>query len=89
MTSSGIWGPTMLARWPERIVTEIVAPCSARRRHSGRRCGSGTRSALTTWYLAEGPYAVTDTAGLAERHAVDLEDLARSAALWTRPVPPS
>ena len=70
-----MWGSTMLARWPDRIVTEI-SPHAGLAGTFGRALRFWHEVALTTWYLAEGPYAVTDTAGLAERHAVDLEDLA-------------
>ena len=70
-----LWGPTMLARWPDRIVTEI-SPHAALAETFGRALRFWHEVALTTWYLAEGPYAVTDTAGLLGRHAVDLEDLA-------------
>ena len=65
----------MLARWPDRIVTEI-SPHAGLAGTFGRALRFWHEVALTTCYLAGGPYAVTDTAGLAERHAVDLEDLA-------------
>jgi hypothetical protein len=69
-----LWGPTMLSRWPERIVTEI-SPHAALADAFGPALRFWHEVALTTWYLSEGPYAVTDMAGLAERHKIVIDSL--------------
>ena len=69
-----LWGPTMLARWPERIVTEM-APHAALSETFGPALRFWHEVALTSWYISEGPYAVTDMAGLPARHEYVLETL--------------
>ncbi len=64
----------MLPRWPEHIVTEI-SPHATLAEAFGPALRFWHEVGLTTWYLTEGPYAVTDMAGLAERHQAVLESL--------------
>ena len=78
-----MWGSTMLARWPDRIVTEI-SPHAGLAGTFGRALRFWHEVALTTWYLAEGPYAVTDTAGLASVMPSISKTWRHSAALWTQ-----
>ncbi len=69
-----LWSPTMLARWPERIVTEI-APHAALAESFGAALKFWQGASLTAWFLCEGPYSRTDMAGLAGYHADALEQL--------------
>ena len=55
-----LWGSTMLARWPDRIVTEI-SPHAALSGTFGRALRFWHEVALTTWYLAEGPFTRSQT----------------------------
>ncbi len=54
----------MLPRWPEHIVTEI-APHALMAETFGPALTFWNGTALTAWFVSEGPYSRTDMAGLA------------------------
>ncbi len=69
-----LWSPTMLARWPERIVTEIFPHAALAEAFGiGLRFWQGV--ALTAWFVCEGPYSRTDMAGLTTYYADALSQL--------------
>jgi hypothetical protein len=69
-----LWSPTMLARWPDRIVTEI-SPHAALADAFGVGLTFWQGVSLTAWFLTEGPYSRTDMAGLTTYYADALSQL--------------
>jgi hypothetical protein len=70
-----LWGTTMLARYPECIVSETY-PHAAMAEAFGPALTFWHGCALTAWFLCEGPSSRTDMAGLAEYHRRDVARLA-------------
>jgi hypothetical protein len=69
-----LWGSTMLARWPDRIVSEI-SPHVLMAETFGAALQFWQGSALTAWFVCEGPMSRTDIAGLATYHQDALDEL--------------
>jgi hypothetical protein len=69
-----LWSPIMLARWPERIVTEI-SPHALLCEAFGAALTFWHGVSLTAWFVSEGPYSRTNMAGLATYYADQLEQL--------------
>lgn len=70
----GLWGTTVLPKWPECIVTEPF-PHTAMAATFGPALEFWHGCALTAWYVCEGPYSRTDIPGLANYYSRQLADL--------------
>jgi hypothetical protein len=68
------WGTAMLARWPERIVTDPF-PHASMAETFGPALKFWQGCALTAWFLCEGPYSRTDMAGLEHYHRREITEL--------------
>ncbi len=73
------WGTALLARWPEKIVTE-PAPHARLAECLGPAVRFWNGAALTAWFLCVGPYSRTSLEGLAEYHDRELAQLAELEA---------
>lgn len=71
-----LWGSTVLPRWPDRIVSEIL-PHTIMAETFGVALRFWQESALTAWFLCEGSWARTDMAGLATYFQNALSELER------------
>jgi hypothetical protein len=71
-----LWGSIMLPRWPDRVVSEI-APHALMAEAFGPALHFWHGTALTAWFLCEGPYSRTDMIGLATYHQDALAALQR------------
>ena len=72
-----LWGTTVLARWPDRLVTEPY-PHAAFAATLGPAVDFWHGIALTCWFICEGPYSRTDIPGAAayyHRQVKALEDM--------------
>jgi hypothetical protein len=69
-----LWASTMLPRWPDRIVSEI-SPHGLMAETFGAALRFWQGSALTAWFVCEGPMSRTDMAGLANYHQDTLAEL--------------
>ncbi len=69
-----LWGGLLLPRWPDRIVSAL-APIDLMRAAFGPALRFWHGTALTAWFLCEGPSSRTDMKGLAVYHARDLDEL--------------
>jgi hypothetical protein len=69
-----LWGTAMLPREPRKIVTEPF-PHVRLAETFGPALRFWQGCALTAWFLCEGPYSVTDMAGLEHYHRRELADL--------------
>ena len=72
-----LWGTTMLAKWPECVVSEPF-PHSLMAETFGPALKFWHGCGLTAWFVCEGPTSRTDIRGLADyyrRELVALEDL--------------
>lgn len=72
-----LWGTTVLAKWPDRIVSEPF-PHAAMAETLGSALKFWHGCALTAWFVCEGPSSRTDIPGLRDyyrRELVALEDL--------------
>lgn len=70
-----LWGAMLLPRYPEYVVSEPY-PHTAMSEAFGPALTFWHGSALTAWFVCEGPSSRTDMAGLAEYHRRDLSALA-------------
>ncbi len=70
-----LWSTTLLPRYPEAIVSESY-PHAAMAEAFGSALTFWHGSALTAWFICEGPYSRTDMTGLAEYHRRHLSALA-------------
>jgi len=70
-----LWEGLFLPAYPERIVTAI-SPCARMSDALGPALRFWNGSALTAWFVSEGPSSRTDMEGLADYHARDLKELA-------------
>ena len=70
-----LWGTTLLPRYPDVIVSEPY-PHAAMAEAFGSALAFWHGSALTAWFICEGPSSRTDMAGLAEYHRRHLSALA-------------
>jgi hypothetical protein len=71
-----LWGSVMLPRWPDRVVSEI-SPHALMAETFGPALQFWQGSALTAWFVCEGPMSRTDMAGLATYHQDALAELER------------
>lgn len=71
-----LWASTMLPRWPDRIISEI-SPHALMAETFGTALQFWHGSALTAWFVCEGPMSRTDMAGLAAYHQDALAELER------------
>jgi hypothetical protein len=69
-----LWGTLMLARWPDRIVSEPF-PHALMAETLGPALKFWHGCSLTAWFLCEGPFSRTDMAGLAEYYRRELAAL--------------
>jgi len=70
-----LWGTMLLPRYPEYVVSEAY-PHAAMSEAFGPALTFWHGSALTAWFVCEGPSSRTNMAGLAEYHRRDLSALA-------------
>lgn len=70
-----LWGTTLLPRYPEVIISESY-PHAAMAEAFGPALTFWHGSALTAWFICEGPSSRTDMAGLAEYHRRHMSALA-------------
>lgn len=70
-----LWGTTLLPRYPDYIVSEAY-PHAAMAEAFGPALAFWHGSALTAWFVCEGPSSRTDMAGLAEYHRRHISALA-------------
>jgi hypothetical protein len=71
-----LWASIMLPRWPDRIVSEL-SPHALMAETFGPALQFWQGSALTAWFVCEGPMSRTDMAGLATYHQDALAELQR------------
>ena len=69
-----LWGSSVLAKWPDRVVSEQY-PHAAMAEALGPCLAFWHGVALTAWFICEGPSSRTDMAGLAKYHARHLQAL--------------
>ena len=69
-----LWGTVMLTKWPDRMVTEPF-PHQFIVDTFGPALSFWQSSALTAWFLCEGPYSRTDMTGLAHHQRRELAAL--------------
>lgn len=74
-----LWGTTMLARWPDRIVSEPF-PHVALAETFGPALEFWHGCALTAWFICEGPYSRTSLAGMREYYGRQLVLLEEAGA---------
>jgi hypothetical protein len=70
-----LWGTTVLAKWPDRIVSEPY-PHTAMAASLGPALKFWHGCALTAWFVCEGPTSRTDIPGLADYYSRELAELA-------------
>lgn len=69
-----LWGTGVLARWPEKLVTE-PAPHARVAETMGPALRFWQGAALTAWFLCAGPYSRTSLEGLSDYHSRELAAL--------------
>ena len=69
-----LWGTTVLARWPDRLVTEPY-PHAAFAETLGPAVDFWHGIALTCWFICEGPYSRTDIPGAPSYYQSQLKEL--------------
>lgn len=69
-----LWASIMLPRWPERIVSEL-SPHALMAESFGPALTFWHGSALTAWFICEGPMSRTDIAGMPTYYQDDLRQL--------------
>jgi hypothetical protein len=69
-----LWGTVMLAKWPDRIVSEPF-PHFLMVETFGPALKFWQSCALTAWFICEGPYSRTNMAGLAHHERRELSEL--------------